>query len=479
MNATPDSMLADPKDRLIADLQRQLAASNAERDEALARETATAEVLQVINASPGDLAPVFDALLEKATRLCEASYGTLQTYDGESFRSVAQRGERRYDVVGRSPYRPEPGSTIEALANGESVVHVLDLTTDQKYRASGPVRRALVEIAGARTYLSLALRKDSALVGALHVYRQQVRAFSEKEIDLLRNFAAQAEIAMENARLLNELRDRTEELARREAALRESDNRYALVTEAAAEGIYDWAIGQNRLWVSARLIELFGWETGDRDSAERPSEDWNARVHPSDFARYRAALRATLKGETSRLVCEYRVRLISGEYRWVEDHALPVRDANGWAVRLGGAVSDVTARKQAEEELLDALEQQTATADVLQVINSSPGNLTPVFDAMLEKAMRLCGASFGILRIIEDGRFHSAASRGVPAAYAEFSALNPQQPQPLTIGARILDGEQLVHVMDVADDKVHRSGDPHRRALVELGGARTSLPREP
>src|SRR3954447_22069743 len=96
MNATPDSMLADPKDRLIADLQRQLAASNAERDEALARETATAEVLQVINASPGDLAPVFDAMLEKATRLCDAPYGQLAIYDGEMFKFVAAHGETQF-----------------------------------------------------------------------------------------------------------------------------------------------------------------------------------------------------------------------------------------------------------------------------------------------------------------------------------------------------------------------------------------------
>src|SRR5204862_8125925 len=136
-------------------------------------------------------------------------------------------------------------------------------------------------------------------------------------------------------------------------------------SQAAAEGIYDWDIAANRLWVSAGPTKLFAWESEDRDSAERASEDWNARVHPSDFEQYRAALRAALKGEPARLICESRVRINSDEYRWVEDHALPVRDENGWAVRLVGAVSDVTVRKQAEEELRESLEQQTATAEVL------------------------------------------------------------------------------------------------------------------
>ena len=121
-------------------------------------------------------------------------------------------------------------------------------------------------------------------------------------------------------------------------------------------------------------------------------------------------------------------------------------------------------------ETREALEQQTATAEVLRVINSSPGDLAPVFDAMLEKAMRLCGAEFGEFFITEGEQLRAVALRGIPAAFAEFRHGNPAPPTPGSITARILTGEPVIHVADVKDDDLYRRGDPHRRALVDLGG---------
>src|SRR3954469_13481358 len=152
MSATPDSTFGDQKD-LIADLQRQLAASNAERDEALAQQAATAEVLQVINSSPGDLAPVFDAMLEKATRLCEAARGHLATYDGEFFRFVAAHGEAAFidEQLAHEPWRPEQGVTWPRLLAGEPVVHIADIIDTELYRAGHEAARRFVEVGGGRS----------------------------------------------------------------------------------------------------------------------------------------------------------------------------------------------------------------------------------------------------------------------------------------------------------------------------------------
>jgi len=329
MTATLDDEIVDLR-RAIAELQRTLNEALAERDESLQRETATAEVLQVINSSPGHLTPVFDTMLEKAMRLCTAEFGEFFITDGERLRAVAVRGvpaafaEFRH----RNPAPPIPGSIAARILSGEPVIHVVDVKNDDLYRRGDLHRRALVDLGGARTFLSVALIKDRAVLGSINIYRQEVRPFSDKQISLLQNFAAQAVIAMENARLLTETRE--------------------------------------------------------------------------------------------------------------------------------------------------ALAQQTATAEVLQVINSSPGDLAPVFDAMLEKAMRLCGAAFGFMTVIDGERSRTVAARGVPAAYAAFRERNPT-PANAPIASRVRKGEPFIHTVDLKAERFYGEGDPQRRAIVDLGGARTLL----
>ncbi len=325
-----EDQTADLRQR-IAVLESRLSDTIAERDEALAQQAATAEILQVINSSPGELAPVFDAMLDRALRLCGAAFGCLWTYDGERVHAVAVRGAppKFAEFLTRTPHQVGADNAHGRLLRGEPVVHIADAADEEAYQAADPVRRNLVELAGGRTLLAVPLRKDKRFLGDFVIYRQEVRPFSHKQIALLESFAAQAVVAMENARLLTETRE--------------------------------------------------------------------------------------------------------------------------------------------------ALEQQTATAEVLQVINSSPGDLAPVFDAMLEKALRLCEASFGVLCTYDETSFRAAALRGVPAAYAEFLTAGPLRPGPGNGLTRVAAGEKVVHVVDLAAEDVYRSGETLRRALVDLGGARSAL----
>ena len=206
MRVSPDS--TNPE-QLIADLQRQLDERTAERDEALARETATAEVLQVINASPGDLIPVFDAILEKAHRLCGVHRGSLQLFDGDRFRAVATRFPPDAEAFAqrlRRGYAASDTPVLQPLRGGVRFVHVPDLA-----EVGDAVARSAVA-AGTRSILYMPLRRDDAFLGMIVASREEVRPFSEKEIALIENFAAQAVIAMENARLLGDLRQRNDEV---------------------------------------------------------------------------------------------------------------------------------------------------------------------------------------------------------------------------------------------------------------------------
>ena len=408
-----------------------------ETREALEQQTATAEVLQVINASPGDLSPVFDAMLEKALRLCDAAFGNLWTYDGEVGRLAAMCGaspEYRAELMRAGPQKPEPGNSLKRLVEGEPLVHIGDIAAEGAHHSGAAVRRMLANRAGARTVLWVPMRKDGALLGFFTIYRTEVRPFTDKQIALLENFAAQAVIAMENARLITEQREALEQQTATAEVLQvinasPGDLRTGVRCDA---GKGDAAVrGRIRLAVHLRWRALPLRSTARRSRGLRRITEQKTRPRRITVARrecftrkrfvyaldvmqdelylagnanvramvelggIRTSLAVPLLKDDTVLgfITIYRqeVRPFSDkQIALLENFAAQAVIAMENARLLGELQERTAALAERNSEYGEQIEQQSATIDVLKVMSALTGDAQPVFDLIVRRARELC-----------------------------------------------------------------------------------------
>jgi GAF domain-containing protein len=483
------------------DLRRQLDQSRRERDEALARETATSEVLRIISSSPGELEPVFNAMLENATRICEAKYSNMFLYEGEAFHTAAVHGSREWSEARRKQPNiyPHPKTPLGRLVSSKEIEHVADARLNEAYLEGDSTFRMLVDVAGARSLAAVPMLKDDMLIGAIGIYRQEVRPFSEKQIELLKNFAAQAVIAIENARLLNELRQRTDDLS--EALEQQTATADVLKVISSSSGeltpVFDTMLDNALRICDAKFGALFRYENGLVRVAAM-------RGVPAKLAEFLEERRNILDPAPGAPL--YRMLQSRQVVHVIDEATEPIQSP---AALLGGSRSTVAVPMLNEDELIGAfvifrqevrpfsekqidlvtnfaaqaviaienarllgelresLQQQTATADVLKVISSSPGELGPVFQAMLENATRICEAKFGTLFRYDGKLLHRSASFGTPRELVDFQEKRgPFAPNDGDIMGLMFRDRAVVHVLDVQLNA--KLGPP-----AKYGGARS------
>ena len=489
--------------------------------ESLQQQTATADVLKVISSSTGELHPVFKTMLAKAVERCEASFGAMWLVDGEGYRTAAMHGDlpQTYVEQWRSGtlHLPKTDIPMVRAIRSRKTVHTPDMRKEKAYLEGDPLAVSAADIGGIRTLVTVPMLKEGEAVGVITIYRREVLPFNQKQIELVENFAAQAVIAIENTRLLNELRQRTDDLTESleqqtatseilevisnsptdtqpvfDAIVRSGLNLFPdavvtislpdrdLIKLGAIGGVDEAGVEALRGRFPMPLSREF--ITGTAILDQREIDIANAHEPPNEL---RAGAQNLLAGGYSAMTVLPMVRgdETIGTLNVVRRNPGPLSDKQRELLRTFANQAVIAIEntrlfnelRHRTDDLSESLEQQTATSEVLKVISSSPGELKPVFDALLANAVRICDAKFGVLFLTEGDAFRYVALHGAPPAFAEARRREPvTRVKPGTTIGRVAATKKPAQTTDIRAEPAYTS-DPERIPILELAGARTIL----
>jgi GAF domain-containing protein len=492
------AVIAIENTRLLNELRQR----TGDLSEALDQQTATSEVLKVISSSPGQLGPVFESMLANATRICEAAFGSMLLVEGDALRRVALHNAPPLFVEfnAKNPLIPlGKVHDLNLLFETRRPVHIAD--------AAGTEDSPIVKYGGARTLVIVPMLKERDVVGVIGIYRQEVRPFTDKQIQLVTNFAAQAVIAIENTRLLSELRESLQQQtatadvlkvisisqgelepvfkAMLENAVRICDAKFGNLMLREEDGFLIGAThGAHPAYVEyLRSEQVFPHNTGlkqlvnskehyhvlDLAAVRTPGDDLREATINLAGARTLIGVPMLKENEVIGAIIIYRQ-----EVRPFTDKQIEL--VKNFAAQAVIAIENtrlLNELRQRTDDLSESLEQQTATSEVLRVISSSAGELEPVFQTLLGNATRLCMADFGFMFQYKDGFFQLMAQRGADPTYVEYMQREPLKPGPETLLGRIAKFMGPVQIADFASSQAYLDRDPLAVVAVESAGVRT------
>jgi GAF domain-containing protein len=494
-NFAAQAVIAIENARTLSELHQR----TTDLTESLEQQTATSEVLRVMSSSQGELDPVFDAILENAVRLCEAKFGVLFLYDGKEYRTSALHSAspayaqvRRRNTVVRHTH---PDVPLTRLTRTKEVIHIADVRTERCYIEGDPTFSELVDAAGARTLLVVPMLKENELVGAIAIYRQEVRSFADKQIQLVQNFAAQAVIAIENTRLLKELRQSLEQQTATADVLK-IISRSTFDLKSVLQTLVESVTKLCNADMSTTTRQINGVFYRAEAYGFSPEFMEHVKDIPVEADRGSAMGRALLEGKVVHIPDvfadpEYTLMEAQklGGYRTILGvpmlrEGVPigvlsltrteVRPFTDKQIELVATFADQAAiaieNARLLNELQQSLQQQTATADVLKIISRSTFDLKSVLNTLVESAARLCEAEMASVPRLTGAIFDQFASYGYSSGFHEFLQSNPILPGRGTASGRAVAEGKTIQIPDVLADSNYDYTEGQK-----VGGFRTLL----